>query len=327
MRSEYLKGLAIPLLFLCLTFALCDSVPAGEGVGLKLVGQVGGATYAVAVKGVYSYVGVGLRLVVLDVSKPEQPVEVGFTEPFSASPPRKFHSLPSRSIEGTTASSLESAEDYPEPSLPLVSDAEFFCQVTGTGDSGPGTFRACLENAVSGRAITFDPAVFIPQQPAAILLQTQLPAITQGALTIDASNAGVILDRRNTPGGTVGFIVDSSKNIIKGLQILNSAGEGMQITGRVSQNLIGGDRTAGEGPSAEGNVVSRNGLWSGLRVTGSNNIIQGNLIGADVTGNTAIGNKCHGVLVWNADFNRVGGSRKGEGNVISGNHRTGVDIC
>jgi hypothetical protein len=61
--------------------------PAAAGPGLtpaeaqnvELVGQIGGATYAVAVQGVYAYVGVGPRLVILDVSDPAQPTVAGQT--------------------------------------------------------------------------------------------------------------------------------------------------------------------------------------------------------------------------------------------------------
>ena len=38
--------------------------------GIELVGQIGGETNAVAVQGSYAYVGVGPRLVVVDVSSP-----------------------------------------------------------------------------------------------------------------------------------------------------------------------------------------------------------------------------------------------------------------
>jgi hypothetical protein len=40
----------------------------GETPGPKLVGQIGGATYAVAVRELYAYIGVGPRLVVLNMS-------------------------------------------------------------------------------------------------------------------------------------------------------------------------------------------------------------------------------------------------------------------
>jgi len=48
----------------------------------QVVGQIGGPTQAVAVQGDYAYVGIGLRLVVLDVTNPVTPTEIGSTVPF-----------------------------------------------------------------------------------------------------------------------------------------------------------------------------------------------------------------------------------------------------
>ena len=45
----------------------------------EVAGQFGGSTYAVAVQGNYAYVGVGPRLVTLDISDPERPAVVGRT--------------------------------------------------------------------------------------------------------------------------------------------------------------------------------------------------------------------------------------------------------
>ena len=53
-----------------------------ERSSLHMVGQVGGRTEDVAVQGDYAYVAVGLRLVVLDVSQPITPTEIGSTTPF-----------------------------------------------------------------------------------------------------------------------------------------------------------------------------------------------------------------------------------------------------
>ncbi len=69
--------------------------------------------------------------------------------------------------------------------------------VTSTADSGPGTLRQALLDAQSGDTITFDPAVFPPTSPMIITLTSSLPELSQGNLTIDASNAGVILDGSN----------------------------------------------------------------------------------------------------------------------------------
>ena len=72
--------LAISLLSLAIPrfTAMPDAPPA-----YRMVGQVGGSTQAVAVQGQYAYVGVGLRLVVLDVTSPNTPTEVGATAPFA----------------------------------------------------------------------------------------------------------------------------------------------------------------------------------------------------------------------------------------------------
>jgi hypothetical protein len=46
---------------------------------VELVGQIGGPTYAVAVQDHYAYIGVGAKLVVLDISDPENPIVTGQT--------------------------------------------------------------------------------------------------------------------------------------------------------------------------------------------------------------------------------------------------------
>ena len=93
--------------------------------------------------------------------------------------------------------------------------------VFSTADSGNGTLRQCMLNATSGDTIYFDTAVFPPGSPATITISSSLPQINQGDLTIDASNAGVILNGSGTPGGTHGFHITSDGNTIKGMQILN----------------------------------------------------------------------------------------------------------
>ena len=71
--------------------------------------------------------------------------------------------------------------------------------VNNTVDSGPGTLRQAMIDAGSGDTITFDPTTFMPEKPVSIFLNNGLPPIHQGHITIDASNAGVILD-----GGNIG---------------------------------------------------------------------------------------------------------------------------
>ena len=191
--------------------------------------------------------------------------------------------------------------------------------VTSPADSGLGTLRWCMENAVSEDTITFDNSVFPPTDPVTIVLTSELPPITQGNLTIDASDAGVILDGTNLPEGSDGLRISSSSNTIKGLQILHFARYGIALSDDASYNTIGGDRTIGAGPSGEGNVISANG-FDGLRIDGLNNTVLGNLIGTDATGSAGLGNAVCGVETGGpSQGNLIGGATAGERNVISGN--------
>ena len=169
--------------------------------------------------------------------------------------------------------------------------------VTSTVDSGTGTLRWAIETARSGDVITFNPDIFPPQDPAAIYPQTELPPITCGGLTIDASNAGIVIDGSNVPGDwNNGLQVYSSDNTVMGLQIVNFAGSGI-VVAQGTSNTIGGSRSSGLGPMGEGNLTSGNGIGIDLCDVGtSENTILGNLVGVDVDGTTPWGNEAFGIL-------------------------------
>ncbi len=178
--------------------------------------------------------------------------------------------------------------------------------VTSAEDSGPGTLRQALLDAKPGDIITFDPIAFPPKNPVAIELKSGLPPITQGYLTLDASNAGVILDGSQAGGDwTAGIEIDSEHNIIKGLQIVHFSGPGIRLNAHARLNTIGGDRGSGLGPLGEGNLFSD--TSDGVAIWGSDNILTGNLIGTDVTGLGKMGNRAPGVfLEENASRNVIG---------------------
>ena len=200
-------------------------------------------------------------------------------------------------------------------------------EVSSPSDSGTGTLRNCLQSASSGDTITFDPIIFPPGSPTTISVDSQLPSLTQGNLTIDGSNAGVVINGSNTHTEmtTVGFWVSSDYNVIKGLQILNFPSSAIWIK-NAAYNVIGGDNTVGSGPAGEGNVLS--GSSKGVYIDGTgavSNTILGNLIGLDVSGGISLPNEYQGVAVYEgADYTTIGGTAPGHGNAIAGNEHSGL---
>jgi uncharacterized protein (TIGR03437 family) len=211
------------------------------------------------------------------------------------------------------------------------------CAVTSPADSGSGTLRQCLQQAAPGGVITFDPAAFPPKSPVAIKLLSALPQLLAGGLTIDASDAGVALDGSGTPPGVDGLLIRSNGNAIRGLQVTGFSGNGINIGG-ASNNVVGGDRSRGAGPSGQGNVIYGNGA-SGIQfgvgspydpvcgcwTDSTDNQVIGNYIGLDATGAKALGNGVDGVTI-QADGNTVGGPTRAERNTISGNRGSDVRI-
>ncbi len=206
--------------------------------------------------------------------------------------------------------------------VPLAQSATI--TVTSTADSGPGSLRQALLDAVSGDTITFDTSVFPPGSPATIVLTSELPPITQDNLTIDGSNAGVILDGSNVSHGG-GLTVRSDNNVVRGLQIYYFPEVGIEVSSGADHNTIGGDRTSGSGPTGEGNVLSGNGV-DGIAIDSDYNIVRGNFVGTDSSGQSDLGNNTEGVRIRGGAYNVIGGETEGQRNIISGNGNNGVWI-
>ncbi|MBI5471481.1 MAG: VCBS repeat-containing protein, partial [Ignavibacteriae bacterium] len=109
---------------------------------------------------------------------------------------------------------------------------------------------------------------------------------------------------------------------VTGTLDLGNGADGIAISGGAANNIIGG-ATAGERNIISGN--NRYGVYfSGTGTTG--NKIIGNYIGTDMTGTNFLGNTSDGVLLYPQGGNSVGGTAAGEGNIIAGNGRAGVDV-
>jgi parallel beta-helix repeat protein len=197
------------------------------------------------------------------------------------------------------------------PVLPRPTSQEKTIVVASLADSGHGTLRQALQDAQAGDIIIFDPVVFPPDSRTPIYVNSILPPISQGNITVDASDTGVILDGSKIPEGWNGGIqIYSNNNTIRGLQVLGFSGAGILI-GSGQNNLI------------ENNVSCGNdygiGLW-GTETFG--NTISDNDLGVLGDGATSLGNKTAGITIMEgANRNIIG-----PGNQIAFNGRTGIEI-
>jgi hypothetical protein len=150
---------------------------------------------------------------------------------------------------------------------------------------------------------------------------------TAGAGNVVSGN-GVVGIYLNGPAG--------SSNVVQGNLVgLNAAGtaavgnlNGIYLVNGVSSTTVGGTNAAAR------NVISGN-LDYGIFVSDAgttNNVIEGNYIGADVSGSRALGNGSAtyggiGIGIWSqANGNFVGGPTPGAGNLISGQITYGVAV-
>ena len=104
---------------------------------------------------------------------------------------------------------------------------------------------------------------------------------------------------------------------------LANGGSGIHLNGAF-YDVIGTSETGGR------NIISGNNYY-GIFIDSTNeanahNIVKGNYIGTDITGLTALGNSWEGVYINSSAYNMIGGATAGEGNLISGNSRTGLVI-
>jgi parallel beta-helix repeat protein len=229
-----------------------------------------------------------------------------------------------------------------------------FCAVTGGGCS----LRAAIEevNALPAVAGGVNVLFALPGSGVHVISITSgpLPTITNPinldgtsqpsctAPCIVLSGANLVGPNLNglalaTNGSTVkGFIVTSwsghgiavngDQNIVQGNDIgfwpgnpsLLPNGDGIAIYG--SNNLIGG------GLAGQGNVISGN-TWQGITIANgccsanASNVIQGNYIGTDATGTSALANHYHGISAFN-----LANNTSITNNVISGNTGFGLDL-
>ena len=127
-------------------------------------------------------------------------------------------------------------------------------------------------------------------------------------LAINRFSSGLVI-----ASGSIGNLIQANYvgTDVTGTIDRGNALSGISVDGDGS--LIGGDN------AGERNLISGNdgyGVYIGS--SGDNNVISGNWIGIDSSGNVAMGNGFNGIYLAGGSGNRVGGTALGEGNVVSG---------
>jgi hypothetical protein len=172
-----------------------------------------------------------------------------------------------------------------------------------------------------------------------------------GGAGLGNDDSGVVINS-NTSAHLIGGTTAAARNVISG-----NLGHGVLVLGASMNNLIQGNfigvdaaGTIGLGNFSDGvemlsginnvincfvggttpgagNVISANaGVGVQFITVGTSNLVQGNLIGTNVTGSIDLGNGSSGVAMNEANECTVGGTVAGAGNVISGNGADGVRI-
>jgi hypothetical protein len=173
------------------------------------------------------------------------------------------------------------------------------------------TYPVVLNGAGATVADTFSP-------PSGDVLDLAPPVPATGADSSGSSISGLTLQGASAGAGLGVF---SSNDTISGDTFTHS-NNGVVVDNGAANDTIGGT-TAGAG-----NVISGN-TGAGVMLSGSgtnNNLVEGNYIGTDPTGTSALGNGEGVLILGGAIDNTIGGTIAGAGNVISSNSGDGVEI-
>lgn len=191
-------------------------------------------------------------------------------------------------------------------------------QTTFTGDTNPQGLEIVLNGSVQAQY----EAIGAGYQPAFILRQANC---TVKGLVINGYDVQGLQIMGSTTMGTVAI-----GNVVSGCYIGTDATgatsvpntlPGIEIFGGAHNNMIGGTTTASR------NVIS-GGASLGIYIhdTGSiNNLVEGNYIGLNAAGTSAVPNATGGIQVaLGAQSNTIGGTTTSARNVISGNLYQGI---
>jgi hypothetical protein len=192
-----------------------------------------------------------------------------------------------------------------------------------SGNNSYGIFIENLgtdNNVVKGNFIGLNATgtAAIPNASTGIYIYDQVTNCTVGPGNVISGNGlnGVSIDSGSHGNQVIGNYIGTNS---AGTAAMANTNRGVLINNGSYGNTIGGTTAAAR------NVVSGN-TWQGVGIVGAgsdNNVIQGNFLGTNAAGTSAVPNVLSGVILFGGPKNNViGGTTAGSGNVVSGNSST-----
>ena len=206
-----------------------------------------------------------------------------------------------------TATATDPSGDTSEFSAALVPPSPSLL-VTNANDSGPGSLRQAivtLDATEEARPISFD----IPGTGVhTIMPATDLPALA----------AAGIVDGYPQPGASPNTLAGGDNAVLQ-----------IELKGSSDTDAAAGLTLAGGDSIVEGLAIDQFSFpfllgSNGIFLRSSGNVIAGNLIGTDPSGESIEGNSGGGVIDDSTGGNTIGGTSPADRNVISGNRGAGV---
>ena len=225
---------------------------------------------------------------------------------------------------GTDATGSHSADNYTG------------VDIEGSTSSTVGGTTLAARNVIAGNLLD---EVTVGYQSSAVVQGNFLGVGASGSSRIGSYNPTGVYVSGNSPNTLIGGAAPGAGNVIvdgPGIQIDGGAvvqGNriGTDATGTVALgsfstgvDVYGSGNTIGGTALGAGNVISGNGTGITLDINSSTNLVEGNLIGTDVTGAAPLANST-GIDVEGMS-NTIGGTVHGAGNVISSNHNDGISV-
>lgn len=231
----------------------------------------------------------------------------------------------------------------------MVASNDYGIFSDATSNNLIGGTTAAARNIISGNH--FSGVCFSAPNPSNI--QTTGNVIQGNYVGTDVSGT-LALPNCTTAGSTAGIFLISNNAKIGGLEpgagnlVSGNAAYGVSATGsgilfagnRVGVAVSGktalgnsgrglffasmGGTIGGTTPGA-GNLVSGNGS-TGIHVESTNDTIQGNIVGTDISGKIALPNGGAGITLGGGDHHLIGGSAAGAANLVSGNLGSGIAL-